>query len=144
MFIPYIDVKGVDFMSLIGNFIWLVFGGFIPAIGWFVVGVLWCLTIIGIPIGLQCFKMADLQLFPFGRDVSFDGVGLGSLILNIIWIFFGGFELFILNVLIGVAFCITIIGIPFGIQSFKLAKLSLMPFGARVVSNRRADWNRRR
>lgn len=123
-------------MSFIGNIIWFVLGGFIPAMLWLLVGLLWSVTIIGIPIGVQCFKMANLQLAPFGRDVAFDGMGLGSLVINILWIMFGGIELAMVNVVIGVIFCMTIVGIPFGLQSFKLAKLSLLPFGARIVSRR--------
>lgn len=119
-------------MSLIGNLLWLVLGGIIPAIMWFLFGFLWCLTIVGIPIGIQCFKMADLQLLPFGRDVYYDQAGVGSMLLNILWIVFGGIELAAVNLFIGILFCVTIIGIPFGLQSFKLAKLSLMPFGARI------------
>ncbi|HSP47116.1 MAG TPA: YccF domain-containing protein [Clostridiaceae bacterium] len=123
-------------MSFIGNIIWFVLGGFIPAMLWLLVGLLWSVTIIGIPIGVQCFKMANLQLAPFGRDVAFDGMGLGSLVVNILWIMFGGIELAMVNVVIGVIFCLTIVGIPFGLQSFKLAKLSLLPFGARIVAKR--------
>lgn len=123
-------------MSFIGNIIWFVLGGFIPAMLWLLVGLLWSVTIIGIPIGVQCFKMANLQLAPFGRDVAFDGMGLGSLVVNILWIMFGGIELAMVNVVIGVIFCMTIVGIPFGLQSFKLAKLSLLPFGARIVAKR--------
>lgn len=119
-------------MSLIGNILWFFVGGFLPALLWFFFGLLWCLTIVGIPIGVQCFKMADLQLLPFGRDVYYDGAGLGSFVLNILWIIFGGIELTVANATIGVVLCLTIVGIPFGMQSFKMAKLSLMPFGAKI------------
>ncbi len=120
-------------MSVFGNLIWFLLGGFIPAIMWFVFGILWSLTIIGIPVGLQCFKMANLQLFPFGKEISFASMGAGSLLLNILWILFGGIELAIANVFIGIGLCMTVIGIPFGLQSFKMAKLSLMPFGAKII-----------
>ncbi len=120
-------------MSIIGNLIWFLLGGFIPAIIWFIFGVLWSVTIIGIPVGIQCFKMANLQLFPFGKDISYSGIGAGSLLVNIIWIFIGGIELAVTNVVIGGLLCLTIIGIPFGLQSFKMAKLSLMPFGAKII-----------
>ena len=119
-------------MSLIGNILWFFVGGFLPALLWFFFGLLWCLTIVGIPIGVQCFKMADLQLLPFGRDVYYDGAGLGSFVLNVLWIIFGGIELAVANATIGVVLCLTIVGIPFGMQSFKMAKLSLMPFGAKI------------
>lgn len=120
-------------MSIIGNLIWFLLGGFIPAIIWFIFGVLWSVTIIGIPVGIQCFKMANLQLFPFGKDISYSDIGAGSLLVNIIWIFIGGIELAVTNVVIGGLLCLTIIGIPFGLQSFKMAKLSLMPFGAKII-----------
>jgi len=120
-------------MSILGNLIWFLLGGFIPAILWFFFGLLWSITIIGIPVGIQCFKMAGLQLFPFGKDVSYSSMGAGSLLINILWIVIGGIELAIVNVVIGVLLCVTIIGIPFGLQSFKMAKLSLMPFGAKII-----------
>jgi uncharacterized membrane protein YccF (DUF307 family) len=120
-------------MSILGNLIWFMLGGFIPAILWFFFGLLWSITIIGIPVGVQCFKMASLQLFPFGKDVSYSSMGAGSLLVNIIWIVVGGIELAVANVLIGILFCMTIIGIPFGLQNFKMAKLSLMPFGAKII-----------
>jgi len=118
-------------MKTIGNIIWILFGGLPMAIGWFFVGILWCITIIGIPIGLQAFKLAKLSFLPFGKRVS-SGSGAGSMILNILWIIFGGFLLAAGSFIVGCIFCITIIGIPFGKQHFKLAKLALMPFGATV------------
>ncbi|NLB19277.1 MAG: YccF domain-containing protein [Clostridium sp.] len=124
-------------MSLIGNILWVLLGGFIPAIMWFIVGILWSITILGIPVGIQCFKMAKLQLFPFGKEISYDSMGAGSLLINILWLIFGGIELAAANVIAGIVLCMTIIGIPFGLQSFKMAKLSLMPFGSRVVTSSR-------
>jgi len=118
-------------MKLLGNIIWLVFGGFEMAIAWFLVGLLQCLTIIGIPAGIQAFKLAGLALWPFGKTVTYGGGG-GRLILNIIWIILGGLALAIANATLGIILYITIIGIPFGKQYFKLAKLSLMPFGATI------------
>lgn len=120
-------------MSILGNLIWFLLGGFIPALLWFFFGLLWSVTIIGIPVGVQCFKMASLQLFPFGKDVSYSSMGAGSLLVNILWILVGGIELAIVNITIGILLCITIIGIPFGLQNFKMAKLSLMPFGAKII-----------
>jgi len=122
-------------LSVIGNIIWFLSGGFIPAVLWFVFGVMWSLSIIGLPVGIQCFKMASLQLFPFGRDVSYSSIGAGSFLVNIIWIVIGGIELAAVNAIIGLLLCLTVIGIPFGLQSFKMAKLSLMPFGARIIRN---------
>jgi len=119
-------------MKTLGNFIWFIFGGLPLALGWALVGILWCVTIIGIPVGKQCFKMADLSLFPFKKEVRYGG-GAPSLLLNILWIIFGGAELAFSALVLGALFCITIIGIPFGQQCFKIAKLALMPFGAEVV-----------
>ncbi|MBB6713587.1 YccF domain-containing protein [Clostridium gasigenes] len=119
-------------MSCLGNIIWIIFGGLVAAIAWAFTGVLWCLTIVGIPIGLQCFKMAGLQLAPFGKEVVTVDTGDGSLILNILWIIFGGLELCIANLISAFFLCITIVGIPFAKQSLKLARLSLMPFGKEV------------
>lgn len=119
-------------MGCVGNFLWFLFGGFILGLSWVLVGVLWCITIVGIPVGIQCFKFAQLAFFPFGKEVRFGG-GAGSLLLNILWLIFGGFALAVESAAIGVVFCVTIVGIPFGIQCFKIAKLSLMPFGAAVI-----------
>ncbi len=119
-------------MSIIGNIIWLIFGGLIEAIGWFIFGIIWSITIIGIPYGIQCFKMAKLQLLPFGREVVDEGTTTLGFIANIIWIIFFGWELALLNLISALFFTITIIGIPFAKQNLKLAKLSLMPFGKRI------------
>ena len=119
-------------MRIIGNIIWFVFGGFLMALGWVIAGILCCLTVIGIPIGLQAFKLAALALWPFGKDVEYGG-GAVSFILNVIWIILGGFALALSHLFLAVFFCITIIGIPFGKQHFKLAKLALMPFGAVIT-----------
>ena len=118
-------------MSCLGNILWLIFGGIISGISWLLVGILWCISIIGIPIGLQCFKFAGLAFCPFGKTVRYGG-GLGSMLLNILWLVFGGLALALENALFGILCCITIIGIPFGKQFFKIAKLALMPFGAGV------------
>lgn len=119
-------------MNFLGNLVWIIFGGLIHGIGWLLIGALWCLTIIGIPIGVQCFKMASLQLAPFGKDVVTVDSGGVSLIANIFWLIFGGLELAIGNVISGVIMCATIVGIPFGLQFFKMASLSLMPFGKEI------------
>lgn len=98
---------------------------------WLACGALWCLTIVGIPVGVQCFKFAELAFFPFGKEVRLGG-GAGSALLNLLWLIFGGLALAAEAAVIGVLFCITVIGIPFGIQCFKIAKLALMPFGADI------------
>ena len=118
-------------MSVLGNILWFIFGGFINGLSWLLAGCLWCITIIGIPIGIQCFKIAGLTFFPFGKEVDYGG-GLGSFILNIFWILLSGIPLALEHLVCGLVLCITIIGIPFGLQQFKLAKLALMPFGARI------------
>ncbi len=118
-------------MSLLGNILWFLCGGILSGLSWLIVGCLWCITIIGIPIGLQCFKMAGVAFFPFGKEIVYGGGGI-SLIANIFWLVFSGLELAIGYVFLGCLLCITIIGIPFGKQFFKLAKLALMPFGASV------------
>lgn len=119
-------------MNFIGNIIWLVFGGIIAAILWFLSGLLLCITVIGIPFGIQCFKIANFVLWPFGRDVEIGNFGAGGLILNVIWILVFGWELAVAHVIVGAIFFLTIIGIPFGLQHMKFAKLSLAPFGARI------------
>lgn len=118
-------------MSLLGNILWFIFGGFLSGISWLFSGLFWCITIIGIPYGRQCFKFAKLSFCPFGKDVEYGG-GAISLIANIIWIIFFGIPMALENCLFGCLWCITIVGIPFGLQFFKIAKLSLAPFGAKV------------
>lgn len=118
-------------MSVIGNILWFIFAGFWQGVSWCLVGLVWCITIVGIPVGTQCFKMAGLAFFPFGKEVEY-GVGAGSAILNVLWFVFGGVFLALEALLNGVLLCITVIGIPFGLQCFKQAKLALLPFGAVV------------
>jgi len=120
-------------VSFIGNIIWLLIGGIIAAIAWFLAGLLLCITIIGIPFGIQCFKIAGFVLWPFSRNIELGNFGAGGLIFNIIWLIVFGWEFAIGHLIIGALFCITIIGIPFGLQHFKLAKLGLIPFGAKIA-----------
>ena len=101
-------------------------------VSWLFAGLLWCVTVVGIPIGVQCFKFASLAFFPFGKEVQYGG-GAVSLLLNIIWLVLCGIPLAVEAAALGVLFFITIIGIPFGHQCFKIAKLSLMPFGAEII-----------
>ena len=119
-------------MKILGNLLWFLFFGLWSAVAWFVLGLLWCITVVGIPFGLQAFKIAKLVLWPFGKNVLSD-FGKHP-IANIIWIIFGGWELALGYVVGGVICCITVVGIPFGKQCFKLATLSLSPFGASVAS----------
>lgn len=118
-------------MGCLGNVSWFLCGGVILGLSWLLTGCLWCITIIGIPVGMQCFKFAALSFFPFGKEITYGG-GAGSLLLNIIWLLVSGLPLAIESALLGCLLCITIIGIPFGLQHFKIAKLALMPFGSVV------------
>ena len=119
-------------MRTIGNIIWIITGGIITAIGWAIAGIVFYVTIVGIPLGRQAFKMASLTLTPFGKHIVYGG-GAPSLLANIVWVVLIGLWEAIVYVAAGLIFCITIIGIPFGQQLFKMAKLSLMPFGAKVI-----------
>lgn len=119
-------------MSLLGNIIWILLGGIWTAIGWLLLGIVFCITVVGIPLGLQCFKMATLTLAPFGKTIEYGG-GAPSFVANVFWVIFAGIPMCIAYLIAGVLSCITIIGIPFGLQSFKMAKLSLLPFGASVL-----------
>ncbi len=130
-------------MSAIGNFLWFIFGGFVTGLSWWICGAVAYISIVGIPWGRACFMLGKLAFLPFGREVidrkmlnGTDDVGTGSLGLigNVIWFVFAGIWLAISHVLFGVACCLTIIGIPFGIQHFKLAGAALFPIGKTVVS----------
>lgn len=118
-------------MTFLGNVLWIIFGGLESCLSWLVAGLLCCLTIVGIPIGMQCFKIAQLSLFPFGKQVVRTG-GAVSFLANLIWLIVG-IPLALFHLIWGVLLCITIIGIPFGLQFFKLAGLSLCPFGAEIL-----------
>ena len=119
-------------MKTIANIIWIIFGGLELAVFWAVVGLILCVTIIGIPFGVQCFKFAHLMLFPFGKKIVY-GNSTISIFLNILWIVIFGTNLALWSVIIGLLWCATIIGIPVGLQIFKFAKLALMPFGAKII-----------
>lgn len=119
-------------MSTLGNLFWVLFGGWILAALWTVAGILLSITIIGIPAGMSCFKIAGFVLVPFGRKIVYSGK-ISSIILNVIWILVFGWELAVLSLVIGILWCITVVGIPFGIQFIKLAQVSIMPFGAQIV-----------
>ena len=121
-------------MRTIGNILWLILAGIWLAIGYAVAGLVTCLTIIGIPFGIQAFKLALFSLWPFGRTVVRQQEG-GCLEVgfNIVWLVVFGWELFLAHIVAGFLLCITIIGIPFGIQAFKLSVLALWPFGRSIV-----------
>jgi len=125
-------------MTLLLNLIWIIFGGFVAAMAYIGGGIALCLSIIGIPWGIQCFKLAIFSLFPFGSDTCKDYRQSGgqeslNLIANIIWLIFGGILCFLNHLFWGFVLCITIIGIPFGLQHLKMARLSLSPFGREIV-----------
>lgn len=127
-------------MRLLLNLAWAIFGGgLLIAAQYAVGGLVLCLTIVGIPFGIQCFKLAQLSLFPFGKDVEDlpGGAGEGALplVMNVVWIIFGGLTTFLTHVAAGLSLALTIIGIPFAMQHLKLAVLSLFPFGRRVVEH---------
>ena len=118
-------------MSLLGNLVFFVLGGFIIFIGYVLGGILLCLTIIGIPFGLMCFRLAGSVIAPFGREVREIEPPGGpiSLIMNILWIILPGLELAIMHLLLAAFFALTIIGIPIALQHMKLVQVALLPFG---------------
>lgn len=122
-------------MKVLGNILWVIFGGAVGTLTWFLLGILWCVTIVGIPLGKQCFKLAKLTFLPFTKEVEKESDSTIGLVANIFWVIFTGWEMALANILTGVLLCITIIGIPFGKQYFKLAKLSFAPFGYEVKRN---------
>jgi uncharacterized membrane protein YccF (DUF307 family) len=120
-------------MRLLLNLLWIVFGGFVIWLEYVLGGLLLCLTIVGIPFGMQCFKMAGLALLPFGKDIV-DAPGASPIgcILNVFWIIVAGIWICLSHLALAVVFAFTIIGIPFAIQHVKLAMLALAPFGKLV------------
>jgi len=121
-------------VNLLLNLIWLIFGGFIVALAYLLGGILLCITIIGIPFGIQCFKLAGLALWPFGSEIREKEPPSGALavIMNIIWILLPGLELAIFHLVLALAFAITIIGLPLAAQHLKMTRLALLPFGFEV------------
>jgi uncharacterized membrane protein YccF (DUF307 family) len=122
-------------MNLLGNIIWLLFGGLVAALGYIAGGLVLCITIIGLPWGLQCFKLAGVVLWPFGKQIvpKPNSGGCLGLLFNIVWLLCGGFYTALVHLLFAAIFYITIIGIPFGRQHLKLMELSLLPFSRDVV-----------
>ena len=117
-------------MRMIGNILWVLFGGIWLALLWALGGILLCITVIGIPFGVQCFKAARLSLFPYGKRVILDYSA--HPVANLLWALIGGWGMAIAYLVIGVICCISIIGISHGIQCFKIMKLAFFPFGVRV------------
>jgi len=123
-------------MKFLGNIIWFVFGGVFIALEYFISSFLLCITIIGIPFGIQTFKLGLLALWPFGKTIKERESlnGCLSIFMNVWWIIFGGLVICISHLIMGILFSITIIGLPFGKQHFKLAGLALLPFGKEIIS----------
>ena len=122
-------------MKFLGNIIWLVFGGIIIAAEYLISSILLMVTIVGIPFGIQTLKLAVLSLWPFGSEIRIaqNNSGCLSTFMNIIWFFIGGIWIALTHLIFGVLFAITIIGIPFAMQHFKLAGLALTPFGREIL-----------
>lgn len=122
-------------MKTIGNIIWFLFGGVFIAIEYFISSLLMFITIIGIPFGIQTFKLGLLALWPFGKEVVYRNKESSFLwtLMNIIWFFIGGIWISLTHIIFGIIFSITIIGIPFGKQHFKLASIALTPFGREII-----------
>jgi uncharacterized membrane protein YccF (DUF307 family) len=121
-------------MNAFGNIVWFICGGFLVALIYFLVGLLMCITIIGIPFGLQLFKLGRYALWPFGYEIV-NGPGEPgclSTVMNLIWILFGWWEIALIHLAFGVILCITIIGIPFGLRHFRMAIGSIFPFGKTI------------
>jgi uncharacterized membrane protein YccF (DUF307 family) len=121
-------------MNLLLNIIWLILGGFIVVIAYLLGGILLCITIIGIPFGIQCFKLAGLALAPFGREIREKEPPSGALavIMNVIWIILPGLELAVFHLFMALLLALTIIGLPLAAQHLKMTRLALIPFGFEV------------
>ncbi len=121
-------------MRLLGNLVFFILGGFIICLGYVLGGIVLCLTIVGIPLGIQCFKLAGGVLAPFGREVraTRQPESALSVILNIIWIILPGLELAIMHLILAAFFALTIVGIPIAKQHIKLLPLALLPFGRQM------------
>ena len=123
-------------MKFIGNLIWLIMGGLLTAVMYWIAGILMCITIIGIPFGIQLVKIGTLSLWPFGHDLTPIAGSESSclqIVFNVLWIALGWWEIALTHLTFGLILCCTIVGIPWGIQHFKLAMASIIPFGKEVV-----------
>jgi len=118
-------------MSLLGNLIWLIFGGFLTGVGYIIGGAALCATIVGIPFGIQSIKIGFANFTPFGREVREmnNANSAGNVIFNMLWIILFGWEIALAHLIHGIILAITVIGLPFAKQHFKLIPLALLPFG---------------
>lgn len=129
-------------MKTIGNILWFVLFGVWLGLAYILAGALACLTLIGIPFGFQAFKLAGFVMWPFGRQIrENEGRRFSKGVLNVVWIIIGGLWLALAHLLLGIVACITIIGIPFGLKNFAMAKLALFPFAYDVVGSGAAGPN---
>lgn len=130
-------LKTSNFMSCLMNLLWLLFGGFLTALEYLIASLLMMITIVGIPFGVQTLKLAGLALWPFGKQVRSGNRSSGCLyvLMNLLWILLGGIWICLSHLLFGALLCITIVGIPFGLQHFKLAAVALTPFGKDIVAS---------
>jgi len=118
-------------MRLLANIVWMIFGGIVLALFWLIFGLILCITIIGIPFGKQCFKKSQLSLAPFGKRVELNFSQFP--IANTLWAIIFGWSMALSYFLMAVFLCITIIGIPLGLQAIKFARLSFFPFGSEII-----------
>ena len=118
-------------MSLLGNILWLIFGGFLSGLGYIVSGLVLCLTIVGIPFGLMCIRLGVATFAPFGKEIVElpNGNSVLKIVFNLIWLVLFGWEIALAHLAWALILCVTLIGIPFGLQHFKLIPLALFPFG---------------
>ena len=121
-------------MNTLGNIIWLIFGGILTGVLYYVAGAALCVTIIGIPFGLQLFKLGTYSFWPFGHELGDrpNQPGCYSIAFNVLWILGGWWEIAVVHALFGVLLCITVVGIPLGLAHFKIALATLIPFGKEI------------
>ena len=122
-------------MKFLGNLVWLILGGLLTALMYWMVGLLMCITIIGIPFGVQLFKIGTLALWPFGHELQpkAESGSCLQVVFNVLWILLGWWEIALTHISFGLILCCTIVGIPWGVQHFKLAIATIIPFGKEVV-----------
>lgn len=127
-------------MSLIGNIVWLIFGGFFAGLGYIIGGLALCITIIGLPLGLKAIGFGFTVMSPFGKSVQTTDGGEGclSMVFNILWLLLFGWEIALIHIGFGIAFAVTIIGIPFALQHFKLVPVALFPFSYKLAKTQDA------
>ena len=132
----------VDMLRTLLNLVWLVLQGWLLALAYLLAGVVACLLVVTIPFGIASFRLAAFVVWPFGRTtVRAPGAGIASAVGNVLWFVVAGWWLALIHLVAGIGFCLTIIGIPFGIASFKLAAVGLFPLGKRVVETAPPrDW----